>query len=215
MTLSTTKTTGDDVSPAEWNEAATAANKVTDQTLTAADITDVETSASDRDRANHTGTQTASTISDFDAEVSNNTDVAANTGARHTQGTDTTLGAMTDDINMNNNDVTNIKLAEFNEIVDNGSSGTADTIDWGTGNFQVSTLTDNVTYTFTAPSGVSRLTLFIVQDATGSRTVTWPGTVEWAGGSAPTLTGTANSIDAVTFVWTGTVYYGTFSGDFQ
>jgi len=30
-------------------------------------------------RANHTGTQTASTISDFDTEVSNNTDVAANT----------------------------------------------------------------------------------------------------------------------------------------
>lgn len=33
----------------------------------------------DRARANHTGTQTASTISDFDTEVSNNTDVAANT----------------------------------------------------------------------------------------------------------------------------------------
>ena len=32
-----------------------------------------------RDRANHTGTQTASTISDFDTEVSNNTDVVANT----------------------------------------------------------------------------------------------------------------------------------------
>jgi hypothetical protein len=39
--------------------------------------------ASDRARANHTGTQTASTISDFDTEVSNNTDVAANTAARH------------------------------------------------------------------------------------------------------------------------------------
>lgn len=34
-------------------------------------------------RANHTGTQTASTISDFDTEVSNNTDVSANTSARH------------------------------------------------------------------------------------------------------------------------------------
>ncbi len=35
-----------------------------------------------RDRANHTGTQTASTISDFDIEVANNTDVAANTTHR-------------------------------------------------------------------------------------------------------------------------------------
>lgn len=48
--------------------------------------------ATDRARANHTGTQTASTISDFDTEVSNNTDVSANTSARHdavTLGTNT------------------------------------------------------------------------------------------------------------------------------
>jgi hypothetical protein len=40
------------------------------------------------DRTNHTGTQTASTISDFDTEVSNNTDVAANTTHRSSDGTD-------------------------------------------------------------------------------------------------------------------------------
>lgn len=38
------------------------------------------------DRSNHTGTQTASTISDFDAEVSNNTDVSANTTHRGSTG---------------------------------------------------------------------------------------------------------------------------------
>jgi hypothetical protein len=55
-----------------------------------ADIADFETTTelnardtANRDRANHTGTQTAATISDFDTEVSNNTDVAANTAARH------------------------------------------------------------------------------------------------------------------------------------
>lgn len=36
------------------------------------------------DRSNHTGTQPASTISDFDTEVSNNTDVSANTAHRNT-----------------------------------------------------------------------------------------------------------------------------------
>lgn len=41
-------------------------------------------------RANHTGTQTASTISDFDTEVSNNTDVAANTTHRTSTGADHT-----------------------------------------------------------------------------------------------------------------------------
>jgi hypothetical protein len=42
-----------------------------------------DTDANLLSRANHTGTQAASTISDFDTEVSNNTDVAANTSARH------------------------------------------------------------------------------------------------------------------------------------
>jgi hypothetical protein len=43
------------------------------------------------DRANHGGTQTAATISDFDTEVSNNTDVADNTSKAHTQGSDLAL----------------------------------------------------------------------------------------------------------------------------
>lgn len=50
------------------------------------DIADFETSTQlnsrdvdNRNRANHTGTQTANTISDFDTEVSNNTNVALNT----------------------------------------------------------------------------------------------------------------------------------------
>ena len=47
-------------------------------------------------RVNHTGTQTASTISDFDTEVSNNTDVATNTakvGITSTQASDITTNS--------------------------------------------------------------------------------------------------------------------------
>lgn len=51
--------------------------------LTDGNDTTLHYHATDRARANHTGTQTAATISDFDTEVSNNTDVAANTAARH------------------------------------------------------------------------------------------------------------------------------------
>jgi hypothetical protein len=63
-------------------EAGAEVNNISD--VNATDLTDAgDTSlhfhSSDRDRANHTGTQTASTISDFDTEVSNNTSVAANT----------------------------------------------------------------------------------------------------------------------------------------
>lgn len=54
------------------------------------------TDAQLRARASHTGTQTASTISDFDTGVSNNTDVAANTTARHSHSNKAQLDLVTD-----------------------------------------------------------------------------------------------------------------------
>lgn len=50
----------------------------------------------------------------------------------------------------------------------------------------------------------------IVQDATGSRTVTWFTTIKWAGGSAPTLTTTASKADMLGFVCTGSGAYDGF-----
>lgn len=66
-------------------------NNISD--VDATDLTDAGESTlhyhdSDRARANHTGTQVAATISDFDTEVSNNTDVAANTTHRSSDGSD-------------------------------------------------------------------------------------------------------------------------------
>lgn len=47
----------------------------------------------------------------------------------------------------------------------------------------------------------------LVQDATGSRTVTWFSTIKWAGGSAPTLTTDANAIDTFGFICTSSGNY--------
>lgn len=91
---------------------------------------------------------------------------------------------------------------------DNGDSSTADTINWTLSNKQKSTLTGVCTFTFTAPSNPCNLLLRLVQDATGSRTVTWPATVKWPSGTAPTLTTTASAIDIISFYWDGTSYYG-------
>ena len=93
---------------------------------------------------------------------------------------------------------------------DNGNSGAADTIDWNEGTKQKSTLTASTTYTFTDPPGPANLTLRIVQDATGTWTVTWPASVKWAGGSAPTISAGANDIDIITFYHDGTDYFGSF-----
>jgi len=63
-------------------ETGAEVNNISDSDAT--DLTDGNDStlhfhASDRDRANHTSTQLASTISDFDTEVSGNSDVTSNT----------------------------------------------------------------------------------------------------------------------------------------
>lgn len=105
------------------------------------------------------------------------------------------------------------RTAYFDEEFDNGNSGTTDTIDWGVGNKQKSTLTGNVTYTFTNPAGPTSVILRVVQDGTGSRTVTWPSEVKWAGGSAPTLTTTAGATDIISMYFDGTNYHGSSSLD--
>ena len=121
-----------------------------------------------------------------------------------------TAGGLTLNGNMN----VGANLAYFSEF-DNGNSGTADTIDWAAnGNKQKSTLTGNVTFTFTAPTGPASLILKLVQDSTGSRLVTWPSTVHWPSGTAPTLTTTADRVDVIMFYFDGTTYFGAFSLNF-
>ena len=44
----------------------------------------------------------------------------------------------------------------------------------------------------------------LIQDGTGSRLATWPGTVKWPAGTAPTLTTTAAGSDICSFYWDGT-----------
>ena len=101
--------------------------------------------------------------------------------------------------------------------VANATSGSTDTISLTDGNVHNVTLTANCTFTFSAPpaSGTSgSFTLFLNQDGTGSRTATWPGSVKWAGGTAPTLTTTASRTDILVFttIDAGTIWYGAVSG---
>jgi hypothetical protein len=67
----------------------------------------------------------------------------------------------------------------------------------------------NVTFTAwnNPPPNGSLVTVIIVQDGTGSRTVTWPASVKWSGGTAPTLTTTASKRDAFVFLWDGSFYW--------
>ena len=46
---------------------------------------------------------------------------------------------------------------------------------------------------------MSSFSLFLEQDTTGSRTVIWPGNVQWPNGNAPTLSTTPGQVDTFTF----------------
>ena len=77
-------------------------------------------------RANHTGSQAASTISDFDTEVSNNTDVASNTGLLGaTAGTAAASKALIVDSNKDLTGVRNLTVA--GDLTVNGTTTTIDT----------------------------------------------------------------------------------------
>ena len=96
------------------------------------------------------------------------------------------------------------------------SSSNAATINLQLGNVFEHDLTENVTYTFSNPGANDRGTVFIlkiIQDSS-ARTITWPTSVDWAGGTAPTLTATNNGVDVFVFFTRdgGTTYYGFTAG---
>lgn len=92
------------------------------------------------------------------------------------------------------------------------SSSNAATLNLRDGNIFEHTLTENVTYTFSNPASSGKVSSFVLkikQDASASGyTVTFPSSVDFVGGTAPTLTATANAIDTFVVFTTdgGTIY---------
>lgn len=100
----------------------------------------------------------------------------------------------------------------YSEVGYAANTGTAYTIDLVNGTLQSLTLTGNCSFTFPAVGLGKGFTILLKQDATGSRTVTWPATAKWPGSTAPTITATASKLDKLAFVSDGTYWYGTVAG---
>lgn len=101
----------------------------------------------------------------------------------------------------------------YNTYMNNGNSGTAKTVDWSVTQVQRVALTDNCTFTFTAPNGISDVLLHVTQDGTGGYAATWPASVKWAGGVAPTLTTAAGAVSVLRFFYDGASYWGSYELD--
>jgi hypothetical protein len=121
------------------------------------------------------------------------------------------LTTLTGSETLTNKTLTNPTVTNYVETPFTANSSTAITLALTNGTVQIITLTGNATITMpTATSGKSFI-MFLKQDATGSRTVTW-STVKWAGGTAPTITSTASRQDILSFFADGTNWYGVVVG---
>lgn len=81
------------------------------------------------------------------------------------------------------------------------------TQDWNLSTNQVCQLTLTNNTTFDAPTNIQDggfYSITLIQDGTGSRTAAWNAVFKWAGGTAPTLTTTANAKDILVFRGDGT-----------
>jgi hypothetical protein len=107
------------------------------------------------------------------------------------------------------------RVAYFDAELAAGTCTVSAGIDWDAGNkYRVILAGAAVDVKFSAPPGVTNLTLVIEQDGAGSRAASWPAAVKWPGGLAPTLSTTANAIDIASFYYDGSSYFGQYSVGF-
>ena len=105
--------------------------------------------------------------------------------------------------------INNTKTISFASEFDNGVSGTAKTIGLNVTQSQRVTLTANTTLTLTSSPGVGHFHLKLIQDATGSRTVTWVGinATEFPNNVYPAISTVANGVTFLTFYSDGALLW--------
>jgi hypothetical protein len=138
----------------------------------------------------------------------------------HSGDTDTYLGFGTNTINLvtgnTTTQITNAGVFLTNSSVHedyDALSGTSPTVDPNNGGMFSLTMTGNTTFTFGGTtSGYSAG--FIIELTGNGSTVTWPASVEWAGGTAPDAPASGET-DILVFITRdgGTTWYGVLSID--
>ena len=112
--------------------------------------------------------------------------------------------------------VTRPEIKDYAETANaiGGTGGGTQDIDLTLGNVVSATVdTSTNTFTFSNPSATGKACSFtLILTNGGSQTVNWPASVDWAGGSAPSLT--SSGIDALVFTTIdgGTIWYGFLAG---
>ncbi len=130
-------------------------------------------------------------------------------------GVGSTVGT-TPAIHIDENQVVKFDAGIQEESTAVSSSSNAATINLNLGTVFTHTLSENVTYTFSNPavSGYASTFILKVTQDSSARTITWPGSVDWAAGTAPTISTGSGDVDVFVFhtVDGGTIYYGFTAG---
>ena len=93
-------------------------------------------------------------------------------------------------------------------VYDNGNLSGNVTIDCKKGTRQKGTLTGNVTITISNPSEGESLELFLLQDSTGGRTISFSTQIIWQDNITPTWTTTASKMNSIALRYVGSTWYG-------
>lgn len=86
-------------------------------------------------------------------------------------------------------------------VFTNNNAGPTETIADVTA-YTISNLTLTATCTISFPPAAAGKSFMVLlsQDSTGNRTVVWPGSVNWPGGTAPTLSTASGATDVFSFI---------------
>jgi hypothetical protein len=94
-----------------------------------------------------------------------------------------------------------------------GNAGATRTFDMATGNFFSVTIDQATTFTFSNPPGSGDFGCFVMEITNGSAfVITFPASVDWPGGTAPTLTAAGKDQLVFTTRDGGTTYFGFVAG---
>lgn len=99
-------------------------------------------------------------------------------------------------------------------LYDCGTVGATETVDWSNGDRQKLTLDENLTITFSNAVAGQTLTLYLLQDGSGTNTITWADTIVWQDGitwGTSYYTTTANKLNIAVIFYDGSAYYGMIS----
>ena len=123
---------------------------------------------------------------------------------------DDTTPTLGGDVDGADKTVSKINLKDYGEVtVVHGATGSTETIDLENGNHHTATIDEACTFTFSNPTASDELCSFTLSLTNGGAfAVTWPASVDWQAGNAPSLTAAGLDILVFTTYDGGTIWHG-------